>query len=190
MNIPTWGLARPLPQIDVGVWPKFHLLRHPETMVLEERIATYQWNIRCIRASGRPVPSALADTLDPVEIAQWFVVGEQRLARLRGAIQGADALLAEEKEREARTQENQRVGGRCSMKRPSTERVRVCRAVAAAMGRKPVQVTVAERDRTAVKMVAKLLNGGGEGRHRLYRQLAILAAEVLPKQKRALGGAA
>lgn len=71
----------------MGSWPKSQLLRHGPELPMAERVRRYQHNIRAIRASGCNVPTfAMPDTLDPVEIEEWFKAKELTIARLKNLI--------------------------------------------------------------------------------------------------------
>lgn len=71
----------------MGTWPKSQMLRHPPELPMAERVRRYQHNIRAIRASGCKVPTpAMPDTLDPVEIEEWFETGRVRIERLNNLI--------------------------------------------------------------------------------------------------------
>lgn len=67
----------------MGTWPKSQLLQHPRELPMAERVRRYQHNIRAIRASGCAVPTfAMPDTLDPVEIEEWFKASQAFCERL------------------------------------------------------------------------------------------------------------
>ena len=68
-------------------WPRRELVSigSPD-MPMAERIIRYRANVMAIREAGHEVPSAMANTLDAVEIEAWIRKSDERQARLARVI--------------------------------------------------------------------------------------------------------